>query len=642
MWIPPVGECAGPPPRQSVREPYTAGDRIVAVAYHKRTHKNGELRITDAGQEVTLVGWVQNYRDHGGMVFVDLRDYTGVTQLKFNPETDPQAHETARALRNEYVIAVLGHVAQRGANINPKLPTGEIEVEIRELDLLNRSKPVPFEITDQCDASEDLRLKNRMLDLRRPQNQSIFRLRHRIASAVRKYFDANGFVEIETPYLTKSTPEGARDYLVPSRVQQGHFYALPQSPQIFKQLFMMSGFDRYAQIVRCFRDEDLRADRQPEFTQVDLEMAFVQADEVMAAVEGCCREIFKQGIGVDIPLPAPRISYQEAMDRYGIDRPDTRFGLELQDVTDILRNIEFAVFRGPIDSGGVVKCIVAKGADKLTRKITDGLTSELRGIGAGGLPLTKVIAGQDGPEFSTGVAKHLQPFCRAVCEVSGAEPGDTIFFAVGSYGDACKHLHYVRTRLGEILELIPDDEWHLLWVVDFPMFEWDEEEKRWFSTHHPFTAPRDEDVDMLDSDPGRVRAKAYDLVLNGTEMAGGSIRIHQPDVQAQVFRLLGIPDEEARAKFQFLMEALAYGAPPHGGIAFGLDRWVMILAKAQSLRDVVAFPKTQRAVCPLTDAPSEVSEGQLRELGIDLRPEVKAKKDQAAGGPEHVHRAHDE
>ena len=603
----------------------------MAIAYNKRTHKNGEPRLQDEGKEVTLVGWVQSYRDLGGMVFIVLRDHTGVVQLKFDHETDPEAHKIAEGLRNEYVIAVVGKVVKRGENINPKMPTGEIEVEVRQVDVLNESGPVPLEISDDCEDSEEQRLRNRMLDLRRPRNQRIFRLRHRISNAIRTYFDVNNFVEIETPFLTKSTPEGARDYLVPSRIQPGHFFALPQSPQIFKQLFMMAGFDRYAQIVRCFRDEDLRADRQPEFTQLDLEMAFVQADDVMEAVEGCCKEIFKHGIDRDIQLPLVRMSYQECMDRYGIDRPDTRFGMELQDVTDILRHTEFAVFRKAIDAGGVVRCLVANGGAKLTRKVTDGLADEIRGIGAGGLPMTKVIKGPNGPEFSTGVAKFTQPFCRAICEVTGADVGDAVFFMPGSYDDVCKYLHYLRTRLVDILELVPDDEWHLLWVVDFPMFMWDDEEHRWFSTHHPFTAPCDEDLHMLESDPGRVRAKAYDLVLNGIEMAGGSIRIHQPDVQAKVFGLLGIGEEEANTKFQFLMEALRYGAPPHGGIAFGLDRWVMMLAKTQSLRDVIAFPKTARAVCPLTNAPGVVTDTQLKELGLDLRPEVKAQRQETAG-----------
>lgn len=619
----------------------------MAVPYNKRTHKNGELRASDAGKEVVLVGWVQTYRDHGGVVFIDLRDHTGVTQLRFNPQTDPQSHEIARTLRSEYVIAAFGEVVPRGENVNPKLPTGEIEVMVREVDILNKSEPPPFEISDECDASEEQRLKNRMLDLRRPRNQQIFRLRHRVSNAIRNYFNTNDFVEIETPFLTKSTPEGARDYLVPSRVQPGNFFALPQSPQIFKQLLMMAGFDRYAQIVRCFRDEDLRADRQPEFTQLDMEMAFVEADDVMNTVEDCCKEIFKHGIDVDIPTPLVRMSYQECMDRYGIDRPDTRFGMELEDITDIVRDTDFAVFKQAINANGVVRCLVAKGGAKLTRKVTDGLTSELKGIGAGGLPLTKVVPAPENdngpPRASTGIAKFIKPteWVR-ILEQTKAEVDDTIFFMPGKYGDVCKYLHYLRTRLGEILDLIPEDQWHLLWVVDFPMFEWNDEEQRWFSTHHPFTQPRDEDVYLLDTDPGRVRAKAYDLVLNGIEMAGGSIRIHRAEVQTKVFKLLGISEEEAHAKFQFLIDGLRYGAPPHGGIAFGMDRWVMMLAKAQSLRDVIAFPKTQRAICPLTEAPSEVMEQQLKELGIDLRPEIKAKKCQAANAEEHVHRAHDE
>jgi aspartyl-tRNA synthetase len=599
----------------------------VAVPYNKRTHKNGELRAADAGAEVVLVGWAQNYRDLGGMAFIDIRDYTGITQVKFNPQTDPQAHQLAGTIRREDVIAVRGNVILRGDNINPKLPTGEIEVEGHELDLLSKADTPPFEVDDEIDAGEDARLKYRVVDLRRPKMQHVLRLRHRLAKAARDYFDSAGFIEIETPVLGKSTPEGARDYLVPSRVYPGKFFALPQSPQLYKQLFMMAGFDRYCQIVRCFRDEDLRADRQPEFTQIDLEMAFVQVDDVLDVVEGATVRMFKEGIGVDVPRPFPRMSYQEAMDRFGIDRPDLRFGLELQDISDVAAKTDFSVFRGALDAGGVVKCIVVPEGGNLTRKLTDGLTEELRGMGGGGLPLTKVVAGADGsPEFSTGVAKFLQPVCAEILAQTGAKVGDAIFFMPGSYADVCKYLHYTRTRLAEELKLIPEGEWNLLWVVDFPMFEWDEEEQRYFSLHHPFTAPRDEDVHMLETDPGKVLAKAYDLTLNGLEMAGGSIRIHQREVQSQVFRLLGIGEQEAQEKFQFLMDALRFGAPPHGGIAMGFDRWVMLLAGCQSLRDVIAFPKTQRAVCPLTNAPGEVAEAQLKELGIDLRPEVKAKQ----------------
>jgi aspartyl-tRNA synthetase len=524
----------------------------VAVPYNKRTHKNGELRAADAGAEVVLVGWAQNYRDLGGMAFIDIRDYTGITQVKFNPQTDPQAHQLAGTIRREDVIAVRGNVILRGDNINPKLPTGEIEVEGHELDLLSKADTPPFEVDDEIDAGEDARLKYRVVDLRRPKMQHVLRLRHRLAKAARDYFDSAGFIEIETPVLGKSTPEGARDYLVPSRVYPGKFFALPQSPQLYKQLFMMAGFDRYCQIVRCFRDEDLRADRQPEFTQIDLEMAFVQVDDVLDVVEGATVRMFKEGIGVDVPRPFPRMSYQEAMDRFGIDRPDLRFGLELQDISDVAAKTDFSVFRGALDAGGVVKCIVVPEGGNLTRKLTDGLTEELRGMGGGGLPLTKVVAGADGsPEFSTGVAKFLQPVCAEILAQTGAKVGDAIFFMPGSYADVCKYLHYTRTRLAEELKLIPEGEWNLLWVVDFPMFEWDEEEQRYFSLHHPFTAPRDEDVHMLETDPGKVLAKAYDLTLNGLEMAGGSIRIHQREVQSQVFRLLGIGEQEAQEKFQY-------------------------------------------------------------------------------------------
>lgn len=577
------------------------------------------MRRSHVGQQVTLAGWVNTARDHGGMAFVDLRDHTGITQLRFTTD-HPAAHELARSLHNEDVIAIEGKVVSRGEWTNPKLTTGEIEVEVTQIDVLSRCDPLPFQINDDFEAGEDLQLRYRFLHLRRPEMQEIFRLRDRVARAIREFFHDHGFVEIETPFLTKSTPEGARDYLVPSRVRAGTFYALPQSPQLFKQLFMISGFDRYAQIVRCFRDEDLRLDRQPEFTQLDMEMAFVQREDVMEIVEACVQRIFKDALNIDIPLPLPRMTEHESMERFGIDRPDTRFGLELQDVTDLMREVNFNVFREAIDKGGVVKCIVASGGDKLTRKITDGLTEELKGMGGAGLPLTKVAQGAGGIELQTGIAKFLQPIAAKLCQTTGAKTGDTVFFMPGTSADACKYLHHVRTQLGTILDVIPKDKWNLLWVIDFPLLTWDEEEKRWASTHHPFTAPLDEDLHMLDTDPGKVRDKAYDLVLNGTEMAGGSIRIHRKDVQTQVFRILGISDEEAKEKFEFLLDALRFGAPPHGGIAFGLDRWVMKLAQANSLRDVIAFPKTQRAVCPLTNAPSSVAKKQLDELYIAVKP----------------------
>jgi len=591
----------------------------VPIAYNKRSFRCGELRASHVGERVTLAGWVRNSRDHGGLTFIDLRDHTGIVQLRFNPDHVKEAHDIARSVHHEDVIAVEGEVVSRGEWVNPKLATGEVEIEVSAVEILSRSDPLPFQVNEDFDANEDLRLRYRFLDMRRQEVQNIFRLRHRIARAIREYFNDNGFIEIETPFLTKSTPEGARDYLVPSRVQAGTFYALPQSPQIFKQLFMIAGYDRYAQIVRCFRDEDLRADRQPEFTQLDMEMAFVQAEDVMGMVEGCVARIFKEGLGIDIETPFPRMSEHEAMERFGIDRPDTRFGMELQDVGELVRPAGFKVFNEALDAGGVVKCLVAKGPAPLTRKITDGLTEEIRGIGGGGLPLVKVINGDNGLEFSTGIAKFVQPICKEICAAVGAEPGDTIFFMPGKFAQACKYLHFLRTRLADILNLIPENVWNLLWVVDFPAFVWDEEVNRWFSCHHPFTSPRDEDIPLLDTDPGQVRAKAYDLVLNGTEMAGGSIRIHRGDVQQKVFGLLGITPEEAKLKFEYLLDALRFGAPPHGGIAFGLDRWVMLLAGAESLREVIAFPKTQRATCPLTNAPSAVAPEQLEELFLAIK-----------------------
>ena len=592
----------------------------MAICYNKRTHMCGELRADHVGDTVTLAGWVNTRRDHGGLTFVDIRDHTGVTQIRLDPERSPTQHELAKSLHVEDVIAIVGEVVHRGEWVNPKIPTGEVEVQPTELELVSRAAALPFQLSEATEVSEEMRLKHRYLDFRRSEIQHIFRLRHRVAHAMREYCHDNGFVEIETPFLGKSTPEGARDYLVPSRIRPGCFYALPQSPQIFKQLLMVGGFDRYAQIVRCFRDEDLRADRQPEFTQLDIEMAFVDRENVMEMVEGCVKRIFKDALDVDVPTPFPRMTEMEAMERFGIDRPDTRFGMELQDVTDLVKESDFAVFKKAIDTGGVVKCLVAKSAESLTRKIIDGLAEEVRGIGGGGLPTVKVGKGDSGPTFSTGIAKFIQPISPELCERVGAEPGDVIFFMPGSFADVCKHLNYVRTRLATILDVIPEGKWNLLWIVDFPLVVWDEEEKRWFSTHHPFTAPLDEDIPLLDSDPGKVRDKAYDLVLNGVEMAGGSIRIHNRDIQQKVFSLLGISPEEAHEKFEYLLDGLKFGAPPHGGIAFGLDRWVMALTGSESLRDVIAFPKTARAVCPMMDSPNPVAQDQLDELGLLLKP----------------------
>lgn len=591
----------------------------MAIPYNQRTYRCGELRAEHIDQQVTLAGWASATRDHGGVVFVDLRDHTGWSQLRFNSDVNPEAYEIAQRFHHEDVIAIIGTVVSRGTQVNPNMPTGEIEVVVKELEVLSTSDPLPFQLTEAQDAAEEVRLQYRFLDFRRPEMQEIFRLRHRVARGIRNYFDEQGFIEIETPFLTKSTPEGARDYLVPSRVQPGSFFALPQSPQIFKQLCMIGGFDRYAQIVRCFRDEDLRADRQPEFTQLDMEMAFVKRDEVMTMVEGCVQRVFKEAIGVDIPLPLQRMSEHEAMVRFGIDRPDTRYGMELQDVSDVVRDVEFGPFSEALATGGVVKCVVAKQAQALTRKIIDGMTEDLRGIGAAGLPVTKV-AEQDGNlQFATGVAKFVNPICAQLCQAVGAEPGDVIFFMPGTFADVCKYLHAVRSKLAIILEVIPPDRWDMLWIIDFPLVVWDEDESRWFSTHHPFTAPLDEDTPLLDTDPGKVRDQAYDLVLNGSEIAGGSIRIHRREVQERVFSLLGISPEEARVKFEFLLEGLRFGAPPHGGIAFGLDRWVMEMSRAESLRDVIAFPKTQRATCPLTGAPGLVADAQLDELHLAVK-----------------------
>jgi len=599
----------------------------VAIAYNKRTCDCGALRPSDVGKPVTLAGWVNNYRDHGdNLVFIDLRDRGGITQCRFNVDTDPQATRIARTLRKEDCIAVRGEVISRGENINPKLPTGEIEVSVHEVELLNKSLTPPFEVADHVEASEDLRLKYRFLDLRRPTMQRNMIVRHQVLQAFRRFFYNEGFLEIETPILTKSTPEGARDYLVPSRVFPGSFYALPQSPQLFKQLLMMSGFNRYMQIARCFRDEDLRADRQPEFTQVDLELAFVDLEDVLDVTERSLAFVWKQVLGVEVTVPFRRMRYDEAMRDYGIDRPDLRFDLKLIDVTEAVRASTFNVFQQVLASGDVVKAIRLPGGAEMTRKETDGLTAEIQGIGAGGLPLTKVVAGEKGaPEFQTGIGKFLAPVTDELIRATGAQVGDALFFGCGKFEHVCKHLAWLRSTLAQRRGLIPKDRWEFLWVIDMPMFEFSEEDGRWVSMHHPFTMPCDEDLDKLESDPGSVRAKSYDPVVNGVELASGSIRIHDQAVQNRVFRMLGIGQAEAHAKFEHLLTALQYGAPPHGGLALGLDRIVMLLTGTDNIRDVIAFPKTQRAYCPLTECPSPVDDRQLAELGIDLAPSVKAK-----------------
>ena len=589
------------------------------LPYNERTCYCGDVRTDRIGQTVTLAGWVDVRRDLGGLIFVDLRDRAGIVQLQFNPKTDPDSHEIAERLRNECCIVVRGDVVARPPDlVNKKLATGEVEVVVHQVELLSTSKTPVFEIADKTDTNEETRLRYRYLDLRRRPMQTALMTRHRITKAMRDYFDGEGFVEIETPFLTKSTPEGARDFLVPSRMQLGSFYALPQSPQLFKQLLMMSGFDKYVQIVRCFRDEDLRADRQPEFTQLDMEMSFVQAEDVLHVIEGCMRHVMKTIHGVEIPTPFPRMSYAQAMAEYGIDRPDTRYDLRIKDVTETATKTDFKVFTSAIEAGGVVRVIRLPGGGDMTRKETDGLAEDLRGIGAGGLPLVKVVKGEgNAPAFQTGVAKFFSPEQTAeIVAATGAEVGDILFFAADSEANVCKYLSWLRPVLAQRRGLIPEGRWNFLWVVDFPMFLWDEEEQRFFAMHHPFTAPRDEDVPLLESDPTHCRAKAYDVVLNGIELGGGSIRIHRSEVQEQVFKQLELTPEEQQLKFGFLLEALKYGPPPHGGIALGLDRMVMLLTGRDNIRDVFSFPKTARATCPLTEAPSAVAQAQLDELAL--------------------------
>ncbi len=580
-----------------------------------RTHHCAELRKTDAGQTVSLAGWVHNYRDHGGVRFIDLRDRQGLTQIVFHPQ-QAEAHELANKLRHEDVIQVTGSCVEREAGMsNPKIDTGDIEIEATELTILNKAQTPPFTPDDAERTGEEKRLAYRYLDLRRPRMQEILKTRHRVTKIMRDYYDSEGFYEIETPFLCKSTPEGARDFLVPSRLQEGAFYALPQSPQLFKQILMAAGFERYIQIARCFRDEDPRADRQAEFTQLDLEMSFVEQDDVMAINEGMVRRVWKEILDIDIPSPLPRITYAEAMDKYGSDRPDLRFDLQLVDVTDIVKDSEFKVFAGAIAAGGIVKAIRVPGGASMTRKETDSLAEWVKQFGAGGLPVTKVEA--DG--FATGIAKFIAPQADAIRERTGAQEGDLICFGVDKK-PALVHrvLGELRVKLARDLDLIPENSWAWTWVVDFPLVDWNEDEKRWDSLHHPFTAPTDDDLDKLESDPGSVKSKAYDLVLNGSEIGGGSIRIHQPETQSRVFSLLGIDEEEANAKFGFLLDALKYGAPPHGGLAFGLDRMVMLLCGTENIRDVIAFPKTQTGVDLMTMAPSDVDPKQLTELRLSV------------------------
>ena len=582
-----------------------------------RSHSCGELRANDVGKQVTLCGWVDTYRDHKGVLFVDLRDRYGKTQVVFDPESGPAIQEVARSLRTEFVISVTGKVAHRPeGTVNAKLPTGEIEVRCSRLEILNRSATPPVQPGGKELPSEDLRLKHRYLDLRRPEMQRVMLLRHRIVKSMRDYFDEHDFVEIETPMLGRSTPEGARDYLVPSRMQNGAFYALPQSPQLYKQILMVAGYDRYVQVARCFRDEDLRADRQPEFTQLDLEMSFVSADDVIGIIDGLVERQAKQILGLDVKLPLPRMTYDEAMERFGHDAPDLRFGMELIDLTDLAAEAEFRVFRSAAESGGRVRGINAKrAADKYSRKDIDELTAAvIQNSGAKGLAWFKVEA--DG-KLASPIAKNFSPeLLFKIVERMSAEPGDLLLFVADTFEVTCKGLHWLRRRLGAELKLYDPQSMHFSWIVEFPMFAYDEEENGWAAMHHPFTAPRPQDLDLLVSDPGKCRAQAYDLVINGYEAGGGTIRIHNPEVQQQVFELLGIDRETARERFGFLLDALQYGAPPHGGIALGIDRWVMIFGGLDNIRDCIAFPKTQRATDLMTEAPGQVDAKQLKELGI--------------------------
>ena len=583
----------------------------------KRTHRCGELSAANVGETVTVMGWVQKTRNTGGLIFADLRDRSGLLQITFNEDKlDKENFEKAYKLRSEFVIAVTGNVVKREGGVNKKLATGEIEVIASELRVLSEAETPPFPVEENSKTKEDLRLKYRYIDLRRPDLQRNLMMRSKVATLTRQFLADEGFLEIETPMLTKSTPEGARDYLVPSRVHPGNFYALPQSPQLFKQLLMCSGYDRYFQIVKCFRDEDLRADRQPEFTQIDMELSFVDEEDVMSVNERLLQKLFKEVLDVDIKLPIQRMPYQEAMDRFGSDKPDTRFGMELKDISDIVKNCGFGVFTGALENGGSVRGINVEGQGAMPRKKIDALVDFAKGCGAKGLAY--LCINEDG-SYKSSFAKFMsEEELKQMVDALEGKPGDLLLFAADEDDIVYEVLGSLRVEMAKQLELLDKNQYNFLWVTEFPLLEYSKEEDRYVAKHHPFTMPMEEDIPLLDSEPGKVRAKAYDIVLNGTEIGGGSIRIFQNDIQEKMFEVLGFSKEDAYDRFGFLLNAFKYGVPPHGGLAYGLDRLVMLMAKQDSIRDVIAFPKVKDASCIMTDAPNVVDDKQLEELEIAI------------------------